>query len=131
MMAVLRPWMYGDKELYWMSFALAGLPYGMNPWGWSAVGLVHQKKICGYWNSLVQWADMGDGEPTAMYLNGDGIESTIIWGDLGELAKYKISEPLPYYSLQQGFCVDADVGFRAIDSQVLDTVQKYTTIFQD
>jgi hypothetical protein len=129
----LNEWMYGDKELYWLSFAMAGRPPGMNPWAWTSVGIPWEgDRICEVGFTLGQWAELlGDREPRVIYLNGDGVEDAITKeGFMKVMKKTFISRPKPYYEIHPGFCAPRG-GEKKVEGVIFDKLKAYKRIYED
>ncbi|CAK4236794.1 unnamed protein product [Aphanomyces euteiches] len=63
---------YGDKELFWLSFELAQLPYFFSPWANSAAAMPrdmekHPETLCG---GLAQWMPSRDAKGILLHING-------------------------------------------------------------
>ncbi|ETV92114.1 hypothetical protein, variant 8 [Aphanomyces invadans] len=63
---------YGDKELFWLAFELAHVPYSFSPWANTAAAMPgdmaqHPDTICG---GLAQWMPLADAKSVLLHING-------------------------------------------------------------
>lgn len=87
------------QEMFWLSMALSGTPYRLNPYAWVAVGGLQRDEqpegggkarnfTCCLEHMLAQWAPLaeqqGGRRPRLLYMNGDGVE-TMMQKDLDPL----------------------------------------------
>jgi hypothetical protein len=122
---------YGDKELFWLSFALAGRPYGANPYRWAAVGFKHKGRLCELSYILAQYVRLpGDAQPRPFYLNGDGVENAVMEADLTDLKGARIARPRSYYQNSVGFC-QALGGDTPLEDDIIRKVRVFARAYQD
>ncbi|ETV92109.1 hypothetical protein, variant 4 [Aphanomyces invadans] len=75
---------YGDKELFWLAFELAHVPYSFSPWANTAAAMPgdmaqHPDTICG---GLAQWMPLADAKSVLLHINGGYIFNPYIDHDV-------------------------------------------------
>jgi hypothetical protein len=122
----LKEHQYGDKDLYWLSFALAGLEPGMNsmdvvPLGQWVYDPVDPEELCTLSWAFAQLVPQEGGElrggHEVFYLNGDGVETLMKGGfrEPGDM-RLAIGNPLRYGDMRQE--VHRVVNFRNSPSKI-------------
>ncbi|RHY27304.1 hypothetical protein DYB32_006871 [Aphanomyces invadans] len=71
---------YGDKELFWLAFELAHVPYSFSPWANTAAAMPgdmaqHPDTICG---GLAQWMPLADAKSVLLHING----GYVVWSSM-------------------------------------------------
>ncbi|ETV66096.1 hypothetical protein, variant 1 [Aphanomyces astaci] len=78
---------YGDKELFWLAFELAQVPYSFSPWANTAAASPgnmekHPDTICG---GLAQWMPLAEAKSVLLHINGGYIFNPYVNHDMSSL----------------------------------------------